>query len=64
MESITEQEETIVEQNKMGTQPVVPLLWKMGLPMILSMVLQALYNVVDTMFVINMGGGWTVRKVI
>lgn len=28
----------------------------MGLPMILSMILQALYNVVDTMFVINMGG--------
>lgn len=27
----------------------------MGLPAILSMILQALYNVVDTMFVINMG---------
>ncbi len=31
------------------------LIWKLGLPMILSMVLQALYNVVDTAFVINMG---------
>ena len=59
MESTTEQEETIVAQNKMGTLPVVPLLWKMGLPMILSMVLQALYNVVDTMFVINMGADGT-----
>lgn len=30
-------------------------IWRLGLPMILSMVLQALYNVVDTAFVINMG---------
>lgn len=41
--------------NKMGTQKTGKLIWGMGLPMILSMVLQALYNVVDTMFVINMG---------
>lgn len=41
--------------NKMGTKKVGALIWTMGLPMILSMVLQALYNVVDTMFVINMG---------
>ena len=31
------------------------LFWKMGLPMIISMVLQALYNVVDSIFVTNMG---------
>ena len=31
------------------------LLWKMGLPMIISMVLQAMYNVVDSIFVANMG---------
>ena len=31
------------------------LIWKMGLPMIISMVLQAVYNIVDTAFVINMG---------
>lgn len=30
------------------------LIWKIGLPMILSMILQAIYNVVDTIFVINM----------
>ncbi len=41
--------------NKMGTKRVSLLIWSMGIPMILSMVLQALYNVVDTMFVINMG---------
>ncbi len=31
------------------------LIWGMGLPMIISMVLQALYNVVDSIFVANMG---------
>lgn len=44
-----------MNDNKMGTQKVGKLIWSMGLPMILSMVLQALYNVVDTVFVINMG---------
>lgn len=44
-----------MKENKMGTQKISRLIWTMGLPMILSMVLQALYNVVDTMFVINMG---------
>ncbi len=40
-------------ENKMGTVPVNPLIWSMGLPMVLSMILQAVYNVVDTIFVIN-----------
>ena len=44
-----------VKQNKMANMPMKKLFWKMGLPMIISMVLQALYNVVDTIFVINMG---------
>lgn len=43
------------KQNKMGVMHVKKLLWKMGLPMIVSMVLQAVYNIVDTAFVINMG---------
>lgn len=41
-------------QNKMATQPLKKLFWAMGLPMIVSMVLQALYNVVDSIFVANM----------
>lgn len=41
------------KQNKMATQPLVKLFWTMGLPMIVSMVLQALYNVVDSIFVAN-----------
>lgn len=44
------------KQNKMAIEPVKKLFWKMGLPMIISMVLQALYNVVDSIFVANMEG--------
>ncbi len=41
------------KKNKMAIVPINRLLWKMGLPMIISMVLQALYNVVDSIFVAN-----------
>lgn len=44
-----------VKQNKMGVAPMKKLFWKMGIPMIISMILQALYNVVDSIFVANMG---------
>lgn len=44
------------KQNKMAIEPLNKLVWKMGLPMIVSMVLQALYNVVDSIFVANMQG--------
>lgn len=37
--------------NKMGTNAVWGILLSMGIPMILSMVLQACYNIVDSMFV-------------
>jgi len=40
----------------MFTMPVNKLVWTMGLPMIVSMVLQAIYNIVDTAFVINIPG--------
>ena len=40
--------------NKMGSTPVKSLMLKMGLPMILSMVFQAFYNIVDSYFVSNM----------
>lgn len=42
------------KKNKMAYTPMKKLFWKMGLPMIISMVLQALYNVVDSIFVANM----------
>lgn len=44
-----------VKTNKMADTPMKKLFWKMGLPMIVSMILQALYNVVDSVFVTNMG---------
>lgn len=40
--------------NKMGTLPVPRLMLSMGIPMILSMMLQAFYNIVDSAFVSNM----------
>ncbi len=40
-----------IKQNKMGTMPVGRLLFGMSLPMVISMLVQALYNVVDSIFV-------------
>ncbi len=45
-----EQKEAI-QENKMGVMPVNRLLISMSLPMMISMLVQALYNVVDSMFV-------------
>lgn len=39
------------QQNKMGVLPVPRLMVSMGAPMMLSMIVQALYNVVDSLFV-------------
>lgn len=47
--------EEMMEKNKMVVVPLKKLFWKMGLPMIVSMVLQALYNVIDSIFITNMG---------
>lgn len=38
----------------LASEKISKLVWKLGIPMIISMVLQALYNIVDTAFVINM----------
>ncbi|MDO4466076.1 MAG: MATE family efflux transporter [Bacillota bacterium] len=40
-----------MEQNKMGYMPINKLLISMSLPMMISMLIQALYNIVDSMFV-------------
>ena len=40
-----------LKENKMGVMPVGKLLVNMALPMILSMLVQALYNVVDSIYV-------------
>lgn len=45
------------QMNKMGTAPVNCLMLGMGIPMIVSMMLQAVYNIVDSAFVSNMAQG-------
>lgn len=40
-----------IKENKMGVMPVGKLLLNMSLPMMISMLVMALYNVVDSMFV-------------
>ena len=51
--------------NKMANTPMKSLFWKMGLPMIISMVLQALYNVVDSIFVTVLQSlGYAIRPLI
>ena len=40
-----------IQENKMGVMPVNRLLISMSVPMMISMLVQALYNIVDSMFV-------------
>ena len=44
-------EKQVVQENKMGVMPVGRLLAGMSLPMMASMLVMALYNIVDSMFV-------------
>lgn len=39
------------KENKMGTMPINKLLLNMSLPMMIAMLIQALYNIIDSMFV-------------
>ena len=43
--------ETLPQGNKMGTWPIGKLLMNMALPLVISMLVQALYNVVDSVYV-------------
>ncbi len=45
------EQSTPVTENKMGVMPVGRLLADMGIPMMISMLMQAFYNVVDSVFV-------------
>ena len=47
----------MAESNRMKEIPVKKLMLQMGVPMILSMALQAVYNIVDSAFVGNMSVG-------
>ena len=39
------------KENKLGTMPISKLIINMSLPIIISMLVQALYNIVDSVFV-------------
>jgi len=51
MENRTKTVSPALQENKMGVMPVGKLLFNMALPMIISMIVQALYNVVDSIYV-------------
>ncbi|MBP3205575.1 MAG: MATE family efflux transporter [Lachnospiraceae bacterium] len=44
-----------IAENKMGVMPINKLLISMSLPMMISMLVQALYNIVDSIFVSQIG---------
>lgn len=51
MENRTKTAAPMLQENKMGVMPIGKLLFNMALPMIISMIVQALYNVVDSIYV-------------
>lgn len=44
-------EHTVQKENKMGVMPIPKLLFSMSLPIVISMLIQAMYNIVDSIFV-------------
>ena len=50
-EKASDSKESVRAENKMGTLPVKRLIVSMSLPMMISMLVQALYNIVDSVFV-------------
>lgn len=44
-----------ISENKMGVMPINKLLISMSLPMVISMLVQAAYNIVDSVFVASLG---------
>ena len=51
-----------LRENKMGTMPVGKVLFQMALPVALSMLVQAVYNVVDSVPSLPLGGKMTLLK--
>ena len=43
------------ERNPMGYKPILPLLVSMAFPPMLSMLIQSLYNIIDSIFVAKLG---------
>ncbi len=51
MSEQTKDVEVLQPENKMGTMPIPKLVFNMAIPMVVSMLIQALYNIVDSAFV-------------
>lgn len=51
MSEQTKDVEAVQPENKMGTMPIPKLVFNMAIPMVISMLIQALYNIVDSAFV-------------
>ncbi len=51
MQEVKTNDEVKIQENKMGVMPVKKLVINMALPMMVSMLVQALYNIVDSIFV-------------
>lgn len=54
-ELVNVKEEIPMTENKMGVMPINKLLLGMSVPMMFSMLVQALYNIVDSIFVARIG---------
>lgn len=50
-----EEQNPPIAENRMGYHPIFPLLMRISLPMVFSMLIQAMYNVVDSLFVARLG---------
>ena len=48
---VENKQQPVKKENKMGVMPINKLLVSMSVPMMISMIVQALYNVVDSIFV-------------
>lgn len=44
-----------MDSNPMGKKPIFPLLMKMAIPPMISMLIQSMYNVIDSIFVAKLG---------
>ena len=53
MEEITQKQGASLHSDKMRSTKISKLIWQMSLPAIFSMLVQALYNIVDSIFVSN-----------
>ena len=50
-----------MDQSFMKERKILPLVLSMSLPMVISMAVNALYNIVDSIFVARLSEVWTTR---